>query len=138
MMLSDLALPLRRLPMMAPQSVTRDDELHDLCGAVADFQAHDVAHALLVWKVHRVAGVAVREETLADRVVGRLGPEPFGHRRLNRMRPACIAESQCMIAEVTSRLQLSLEFRKRKRDALIVGDRPTERLTLVGVVPGFV
>ena len=47
--------------------LARDDQLHDLRGAVADLEAHHVAQALLVRQVQRPAVVAVRQQALVDR-----------------------------------------------------------------------
>src|SRR5712691_11296771 len=62
-----------------------DDELHDAGGAVADLEAHDIAHALLVRQLFAPAIVAKGEEALVDDVEGGLGAHPLHHGRFGGM-----------------------------------------------------
>ena len=78
--------------------------LHDLRGAVADLQAHDVAQSLLMRQVERPAVMAVRQQALMDDVDGGLGAEPFAHRGLRRVRLAGVAQAQGVVAELAHRL----------------------------------
>jgi hypothetical protein len=52
----------------ATHQLAGDDHFHDLRRAVADLEAHHVAHALLERQLVRVAVVAVEEQALVDRL----------------------------------------------------------------------
>jgi hypothetical protein len=78
----------------------RNDELHDLRGAVAYLQPHDVAQALLVRQVHRVAVMPMREQTLMDHPHGRLGRIPLGHGSFRRVRQPAVAQVKSQMAEL--------------------------------------
>jgi len=67
--------------------------LHDLTGAIADFEAHDIAQTLLVRQIERPAIMTMGEQALVDNIDSSFWPQPLAHCRLRGVRQARITQS---------------------------------------------
>src|SRR5207253_5606610 len=70
----------------------RDESLHDLRSAVANLEADDVAHPLLMWQIKTESEMTVEQKALMQDLRRQLGREPLGAGREPSVRFAAIFE----------------------------------------------
>src|ERR1700722_16138398 len=119
-------------------TLTRDDQLHDLCGTIANFETHHVAQSLLMRRVHGPAVMAKSQQALVDHVDCRFRSQPFAHSCLGRVCHAGVAQRQSVVAELARSGDDRIALGEWERYALILRDRAAERLALLRVLPRLI